>query len=91
MSATVTFRLDPETARILRDLVRRGKTTKSRAVKAALHAHWKSVAKVSAPSAWEVYSQLQIPAAVGPRHDRARHVSRLLKEKLLAKRREGTL
>jgi hypothetical protein len=91
MSATVTFRLDPETARILKDLTRRRKTSKSRAVKEALHAHWKSVVKVSAPSAWEVYSQLNIPAPANPRRDRARHVSRLLKEKLLAKRREGTL
>ena len=91
MSATVTFRLDPETARILKDLTRRKNTSKSRAVKEALHAHWRSVSKEAAPSAREVYAQLNIPAAAGPRRDRARHVSRLLKEKLLAKRREGTL
>jgi len=91
MSATVTFRLDSETARILRELTRGKKASKSAVIREALRAHANQAGKPSAPSAWDVYSRLNIPPATGPRRDRARHISRLLKEKLLAKRRDGTL
>ena len=94
MGETVTFRLDPETARILRALTRRGNRSRSAVIKGALRDAWKSDAADSEPSAWEVYSQLypqldQAPA--GPKRDRARNVSHLLKEMLLAKHRAGTL
>ena len=91
MASTVTFRLDPETARILKDLVRRANGSKSRAVKEALRAHWKSLNSSLAPSAWEVYLRLKIPPAVGPKRDRAHNASKLFRESLLAKRRQGTL
>jgi hypothetical protein len=94
MGETVTFRLDPETARILRALTRRRKRTKSAVIKDALRGAWKSDASASRPTAWEVYSQLYRklgPAPPGPKRARARNVSRLLKEILLAKRRAGTL
>lgn len=91
MSATVTFRLDPETARILKELTQGGKVSKSRVIKQALHARWKSAPVGPKPTAWEVYSKLEIPPAKGPRHDRARHIETLLREILVAKRRAGTL
>ncbi len=91
MSKTVTFRLDPETARILKELTRHEKTTKSRVIKQALRALWRSTANGSKVNAWEVYSKMNIPPATGPRHDRARNIEKLMKEKLLAKRRVGTL
>ena len=94
MGETVTFRLDPETARILRALTRRRKRTKSAVIKDALRDAWKSDASEARPTSWEVYSQLYPklgPAPPGPKRDRARNVSRLLKEILLAKRRAGTL
>ena len=46
------------------------------------------------PSAWEIYSQLARElelAPPGPKRDRARHVSRLFKVLLIAKRQAGTL
>ena len=91
MSSSVTVRLDRETERILRQLTERSKSSKSQAIKEALRHHWQEVGERSRPSAWEVYSSLNIPPARGPLHDRARHVSRLLREKLRAKRRAGTL
>jgi hypothetical protein len=94
MGETVTFRLDPETARILRALTRRRKRTKSAVIKDALRDAWKSEASEARPTAWEVYSQLYPklgPAPPGSKRDRARNVSHLLKEILLAKRRAGTL
>ena len=91
MSATVTFRLDPESAQILRQLMRRNKATKSQVIKDALRQRWQSEEEASRPTAWEIYSQLKIPPAKGPRRDRARHAKRLVKEILLAKRRAGTL
>lgn len=90
MSKTITFRLDPETARILKELTRHSNGSKSRVIKEALRERWKSIGENSAPTAWEVYSRLKIPK-VRPYRDTARHVSRLLKEKLIAKRRAGTL
>ena len=91
MSATVTFRLDPETARILKELTRREKTTRSRVIKEALRARWKSIPAGPKPSAWEVYSKMAIPPARGPKHDHAQRHSEVLREILLAKRRNGTL
>ena len=94
MGETVTFRLDAETARILGTLTRRRKCTKSAVIKDALREAWKNDASEARPTAWEVYSQLYPklgPAPRGPMRDRARDVSRLLKEILLAKRRAGTL
>jgi Arc/MetJ-type ribon-helix-helix transcriptional regulator len=94
MGETVTFRLDAETARILRDLTQRGKRTKSAVIKDTLRDAWESDASEARPTAWEVYSQLHPklgPAPPGPKRDRARNVSRLVKNILLAKRRAGTL
>ncbi|HLW78697.1 MAG TPA: ribbon-helix-helix protein, CopG family [Terriglobia bacterium] len=94
MSDTVTFRLDPETARILRELTRSTKQTKSGVIKEALRARWEVCAEPQ-PSAREVYRsllpRLEALPHTGERHDRARNVSKLLRERLLAKRREGTL
>ena len=91
MSGTVTFRLDPETAHILKELTRREKTTKSRVIKKALHARWRTTPVGPKPTAWEVYSKLEIPPAKGPKHDHAQRHSEVLREILLAKRRNGTL
>ena len=97
MDNRVSFRLDAETARILRILARQGETTKTAVIKEALREAWKSVPSkpvIPRPTAWEVYSKLlpQIPPPrPGRRHNRARNASRLLKEILLAKRRAGTL
>jgi len=90
-TTSVTIRLDPETARILKELTRRSNGSKSRAIRQALHAQFKGAAEELGPTAWEVYSKLKIPPASGPRRDRARHAKRLVKEILLAKRRAGTL
>jgi hypothetical protein len=46
------------------------------------------------PSAWEIYSELAGKldfAPPGPKRDRARNVSRLFRELLVAKRQAGTL
>jgi hypothetical protein len=91
MSSTVTFRLDPETARILKELTRRSNSSKSRVIKEALRDRWSSIEVSSNPTAWEVYSKLDIPPARGPRHNHAREHSKLLRKILLAKRRAGTL
>ena len=94
MGETVTFRLEPETARILRALTRRRKRTKSAVIKDALRDAWKGDASEARPTSWEIYSQLYrklAPAPPGPKRDRARNVSRSLKEILLAKHRAGTL
>ena len=91
MSATVTFRLDSESAQILRRLMQRNKATKSQVIKDALRQVWQSEEEASRPTSWEIYSQLKIPPAKGPRRDRARHAKRLVKEILLAKRRAGAL
>lgn len=95
MSGTVTFRLDPETARILRDLTRSTRRTKSQVIKEALRACWKASNGRGKPTSWEIYSRLYSklePLPPGePKRDRARHVKRLLREMLLAKKRAGTL
>jgi Arc/MetJ-type ribon-helix-helix transcriptional regulator len=94
MDETVTFRLDSETARILRALTRRGKRTKSAVIKDALRDAWRSDASPSRATAWEAYSQLYPklgPAPPGPKRDRARNVSRLVRRILLTKRHAGSL
>lgn len=89
MSATVTFRLDPETARVLEELTQGGKVSKSRVIKSALRARAGRAAKNPGPSAREAYASMNIPH-VKPKHDRARHMEVLLKEILLEKKRKGT-
>lgn len=88
---TVTFRSNPETERILRELAPRGRGAKSRVIREALKTHWQAAHGASPLSSWEVYASLGIARSGGRKHDRARHVHRLVKEKLLAKRRSGTL
>ena len=89
---TVSFRLDPETACILRELTRRRNGSRSETMREALRVYRDSIREASAPTAWEVYSKLinNIPKA-RPYRDTARHVEKLLKEKRIAKRRKGTL
>ncbi len=91
MNKTVTFRLDPETARVLKDLAKRSNGSRTRVIKTALRVYHDSITLSTGPSPWEVYRKLKIPRGRGPRTDRARHVSKLLKEILLAKKRAGTL
>jgi predicted transcriptional regulator len=55
MNEAVTFRLDPETARILKELTRRRQGSKSQSIKKAPRARWKAVAEDSAPTAWEIH------------------------------------
>jgi Ribbon-helix-helix protein, copG family len=95
MAQSITFRADVEIARILRELRKREKTTNSEVIRNALLTRWKMVEEESRPTSWEIYKELYPmltpPRAGQPLHDRARYTKRLLKEKLLAKRREGTL
>ena len=94
MGETVTIRLDAEMGRALRSLARRRKSTKSDVIKNALRNELKSSADEPHQSAWEVYSRLLPklePAPPGPKRDRARNASRVLKEILVAKRGAGTL
>lgn len=91
MGDTITFRVDAETRRVLRNLTKHNPGTTSQVIKEALHARWASLEKNSRPSAWEIYSKLDIPPPRGPKHDRARNAKTLIREMLLAKRRNGTL
>jgi Arc/MetJ-type ribon-helix-helix transcriptional regulator len=94
MGETVTIRLDAKMGRSLRELVRRRKSTKSAVIKNALRNELKNSANEQHQSAWEVYSRLLPklePPPPGPKRDRARNASRVLKEILVAKRRAGTL
>ena len=94
MGETVTIRLNAEMGRGLRELARRRKTTKSAVIKNTLRNELNNSADKPRRSAWEVYSRLlpQLePPPPGPKRDRARNASRVLKEILLAKRRAGTL
>ena len=91
MSKTVTFRLDRETGRILKNLAQRENGSKTKAIKRALREHWERERANGEPTAWEVYSRMKIPRVHGPKRDRARHVSKLFREHLLAKKRSGTL
>jgi hypothetical protein len=95
MGETVTFRLDAETSRMLRELTRESKGTKSRVIREALRARWEARQAESQPTSWQIFSQLYsklkpLPPGL-PKHDRARHAKRLVREVLLAKRRAGTL
>ena len=87
---TITFRLDSETERILRELAPRDRGGRSRVIRAALKSHWQAVRSQAGPPSREIYAALEIQPG-RPTRDRARHVERLLKEKLIAKRRKGTL
>jgi hypothetical protein len=89
MGTTVTFRLDAESERILRELAPGGRD-KSAVIRRALKEHWESQRNQSRPNSWEVYESLGIRPQK-PTRDRARHVDRLLKEKLIAKRQKGAL
>jgi Arc/MetJ-type ribon-helix-helix transcriptional regulator len=95
MGGTITFRLDRETSRILRELTRESHGTKSGVIREALRARWQARQAESTPTSWQIFSELYAklkprhPAL--PRHDRARHAKELVREILLAKRRAGTL
>ena len=89
--ATVTVRLDPEAERILSEMAKSGRGAKSRAIREALRTHWNAVHSMDGPTSWEVYASLGIPRVGGRKHNRARRVKRFIKERLLAKRRNGTL
>jgi Arc/MetJ-type ribon-helix-helix transcriptional regulator len=95
MSERITVRLDAETMSILRELQKRLGKSKSEVIRSALSDYWRMVTEETRPTSWEVYQrlypQLPAPRKGQPLHDRARHVSRLVKEKLIAKRRKGTL
>ena len=91
MGDTVTIRMDAESKRILQNLVEEEKGTKTQVIKDALRARWAALETRDRPSSWEVYGKLRIPPPRGPKHDRARHAKRLIREMLLAKRRNGTL
>jgi len=90
MNGAVTFRLDPETARILEELTQGGKVSKSRVIKTALRARAGRAAKKAGPSARDIYFAQNVPVGE-PRHDNARNPSKRLREILLAKRRQRTL
>lgn len=91
MGTSVTLRLDAETERILGELAPRGRGAKSRVIREALRTHWQVVQEAAAPNSWQVYASLGIPRNGRHRHDRARRARQLVKEKLLAKHRSGTL
>ena len=93
MPKTVTVRLDAKAGRALRELMRRNKGTKSSVIKDTLVATAEASAEAHGSTAREVYARLLpnlTPAPPGPKRDRARNASRLLKEILIAKLREGT-
>ncbi len=90
MATTVTFRLDTETEQILRHLAPRGRRERSRVIRAALRAHWATLNDEGGESSWEIYASLGIRPGK-PKRARGRRLERLLKEKLRARRRQGTL
>ena len=80
---------------MLRELTVESKETKSRVIREALRARWEARHAESWPTSWQIFSQLYsklkpLPPGL-PKHDRARHAKRLVREILLAKRRAGTL
>ena len=95
MGERITVRLDAETVRILRELQKRSGQSESEVIRCALRNYWKAAMEENCPTAWEVYQELYplltAPPKGQPLRDRARNVSRLLKEKLIEKRRNGTL
>jgi hypothetical protein len=93
MSKRISFRLDAEDERKLRAMAKQGNTTMRAILKEAIREAGKRLPKepgTPTPSAWEVYQELYhllpVPKEGQPLHDRARHVRRIIKEKLLAKR-----
>jgi hypothetical protein len=95
MGETITFRVDAATAHILRELRKRDGTTNSEAIRNALRNQWEATKEEDRPTSWEVYQELYHLLPAPPKgqrlHDRACRAKRIVKEKLLAKRREGTL
>ena len=95
MSRTITFRANSETERMLGELRKRDKVSTSALMRDAIRTHWTVTNEENRPTSWEIYQELYhllpAPKEGEPLHDRARHVKRIVKEKLLAKRREGTL
>jgi hypothetical protein len=95
MGRPITFRADSETERMLRELRRRDKVSTSELMRDAIRTHWTVTNEENRPTSWEIYQDLYhllpAPKEGEPLHDRARHVKQIVKEKLLAKRREGTL
>jgi len=80
---------------MLRELTLESKETKSRVIREALRARWEARHAESGLTSWQIFSQLYsklkpLPPGL-PKHDRARHAKRLVREILLAKRRAGTL
>ena len=90
MADTVTVRLDSESFRILKELARQTPGSKSDIIRQALRTQWEAETGASGLSAWEGYKTLNISPG-RPHHDRARHASELIKEKLSAKHRNGAL
>ena len=83
---------------MLRAMARDGKTTMTAIIKEAIREEWNRLPKrPAAPrrSAWEVYSSEILPflepPQPGPKRDRAGNAKKLIREILLAKRRNGTL
>ena len=91
MSVTVTLRLDEETERMLGEMTQGSRDGKSRAIREAIKAQWQALHSAQGPTSWEVYASLGIPRSGGRKHNRARRARQLIKERLLAKRRSGTL
>jgi hypothetical protein len=90
MGRKITFRADSETARMLRELRKRDKVSTSELMRTAVRTHWTVINEENRPTSWAIYQELYhflpAPKEGPPLHDRARHVKRLIKEKLLAKR-----
>jgi len=90
MSRTITFRADSETQRMLPELRKRDKVSTSELMRDAIRTHWTAVSEANRPTSWEIYQELYhllpAPKEGQPLHDRARHVKRIVKEKLIAKR-----
>jgi hypothetical protein len=98
MDKRISFRLDAELDRYLRETARQRKTTMTAILKEAIREKWKRLPKQPAApglSAREVYSTKILPnlepPQPGPKRDRARNAKKLFREILLDKRRNGTL
>lgn len=98
MGKRISFRLDGEAERNLRAMANQRKTTMTSIIKEAIREEWKRFPKhpsAPGPSAWEIYASKILPhlepPQPGPKHNRARNAKKLIREMLLAKRRNGTL
>ncbi|HUI43204.1 MAG TPA: hypothetical protein VL523_14670 [Terriglobia bacterium] len=89
MGGSITFRPDSETERILRELAP-GPRERSELIREALKAHWRTLHAGPSRTSWEIYAALGVKPGK-PVRDRARHIHRLLKEKLIAERRRGAV